>query len=72
MFGEELDDALCGGAGGSVGDGAPGAVERALATVFCWDTVPTFLPLGLITSQSMRMLCLPPQASRMLTVPLTV
>ena len=31
--------------------------------MFCCDTVPSFLPLGSSTSQSMRMLCLPPLAS---------
>ena len=49
-----------------------GPFSEPLGMMFCWDTVPSFLPFGSSTSQSMRMLCLPPEASFRLTMPLTV
>ena len=40
-----------------------GPLSDPFGMVFCCDTVPSFLPLGSSTCQSMRMLCLPPLAS---------
>jgi len=48
-----------------------GPFNEPRGMVFCCDTVPSFLPLGSSTSQSMRMLCLPPLASADFKVTIT-
>ena len=71
-FGEELDDAVGGGARGGIGDGPPRAVERTARDRVLLRDRAELLAVGSTTCQSMRMLCLPPLASDSLTMPLTI